>query len=48
MVDESWRIVRIGGATGAQMTDAELEAYLQDRNRAKSPIAQWQALPSTD
>lgn len=26
----SWRMVKIGGATGAQMTDAELETYLCD------------------
>jgi len=26
----SWRMVKIGGASGGQMTDAELEAYLID------------------
>ena len=29
-VRESWRMIEIGGATGAQMTDAELRAYLLD------------------
>ena len=27
---ESWRMVKIGGTSGATMTDAELEAYLCD------------------
>ena len=27
---DSWRMVKIGGTDGAQMTDAELEAYLCD------------------
>ena len=26
----SWRMVKIGGASGGQMTDAEIEAYLCD------------------
>ena len=29
-VRESWRMVEIGGASGTQMTDAELRAYLLD------------------
>ena len=46
MAHDSWRIVRIGGATGAQMTDAELEAYLQDAtgqatNRTVASFAQY-------
>jgi ABC-type transport system involved in cytochrome bd biosynthesis fused ATPase/permease subunit len=27
---DSWRMVKIGGTSGAQMTDAELDAYLCD------------------
>ena len=30
MAYDSWRMVKIGGADGGQMTDAELEAYLCD------------------
>ena len=30
MVRESWRMISIGGATGDEMTDAELKAYLLD------------------
>jgi hypothetical protein len=30
MAYDSWRMVKIGGANGGQMTDAELEAYLCD------------------
>lgn len=30
MVRESWRMLNIGGATGDEMTDAELKAYLLD------------------
>jgi len=46
MAHDSWRIVRIGGATGAQMTDTELEAYLQDAagestNRTVASFAQY-------
>ena len=46
MAHDSWRIVKIGGATGAQMTDAELEAYLQDAagestNRTVASFAQY-------
>ena len=29
---DAWRQIRIGGASGEQMTDAELEAYLTDEN----------------
>ena len=46
MAHDSWRIVKIGGATGAQMTDTELEAYLQDAagestNRTVASFAQY-------
>jgi hypothetical protein len=30
MVRESWRMLNIGGASGGEMTDAELRAYLLD------------------
>jgi hypothetical protein len=30
LVYDSWRMVKIGGTSGGQMTDAELEAYLCD------------------
>ena len=30
MAYDSWRMVKIGGADGGQMTDAELDAYLCD------------------
>jgi len=30
MVRESWRMLNIGGASGGEMTDAELRSYLLD------------------
>lgn len=30
MAHDSWRMLKIGGAAGGQMTDAELEQYLID------------------
>lgn len=46
MAHESWRIIKIGGATGAQMSDGELESYLQDvdgqsTNRTVASFAQY-------
>jgi hypothetical protein len=46
LAHESWRMLKIGGASGGQMTDAELEAYLQDvngqnTNRTVASFAQY-------